>query len=149
MPSRALSALTNEVERPTILVTNKYSSLGKKYIMFKKVAAIVSISAGVLLGATACGSSELSTSKAAGADRTFEEGWAEVKRGEVYCIFVSNAHSSTTSCDWKTLGPKTGKAIMTLNEAWVKTSKGEVLCIKSTDTDGMVLPDCDWTTLKK
>lgn len=115
----------------------------------KKQLLAVSIAAGLLLGMTACGTEELGTSQATGEDKTFEEGWAEIKRGEVYCIFVSNASSAVTSCDWNTLRPKTGKAIMTLKEAWVKTSKGDVLCIRNTDTDMMVLPDCDWSTLKR
>lgn len=113
----------------------------------KKFAGVIAIAA-ILFGATACGSEELSTTQAAGADRTFEEGWANIERGEVYCIMVSNISSNGTSCKWDTVRSRTGVAEITLHEAWVKTSKGDVLCIKNTDQDMYVLPDCDWSTLK-
>lgn len=115
----------------------------------KKLAA-VAIAAGLMVGLSACGDGKVGTTQGLGSNRTLEEGWANIERGEVYCIFAQNAVSLGTSCDWDTVRPRTGAAAgFTLNEKWVTVEKGEILCIDNRDEDMLILPDCDWSTLRK
>jgi hypothetical protein len=114
----------------------------------KKITA-VAIAAALMLGLSAC-DGKIGTTQALGSNRTLEEGWANIERGEVYCIFAENAASAGTSCKWDTVRERTGAAgDFTLREKWLQVKGGKVLCIDNRDEDGLILPDCDWSTLKK